>query len=740
MEKVKRNVEEAKSLLETKPLLATSAERFLILDEVIPSICESSQPLLFSKTLSELLKRVSLPIEEHDLIVGRCVDRELSEEEEARFQLFIKSPYHPQKRAFLSSGHCTYSWDMVVEKGLVGMRQTALEGLEGADSEEKKNFYSAIIEIYDAIRDYMLRYAEAAELKGMSEVAANLRKAATDRLDSFASALQFLWIIALIDCAYITENPTLTLGRLDQILYPLYVSDVERGIITRERAAEYITDYYCKHNLIMGRGEHQVGDESNSTTFKRICNFDAPQYLLLAGTDENGENAVNELTELFAECIEPSFKNPVILVRYFKGMDKKEPKLWNTLVKKALASSAMIFYNDNNVISTFERIGLPKEDAQKYAHFGCNWCSPGDNGEWVSGGPGADRYFAHLPVEERKARPSILMRCNTAHAWPEDFMVVMRELAECENVSIEDFYDRFFARMADFTERKIEHFSKEIELRQEHPSALLTFGDCFFRDSLKNGECFSATAKYHFGIQSFQMFGTVVDSFIAVDKLVMRDKKLTLKQLLEATEANFVGYDNILALCRNADKYGMDTELSNYHAERLSKTFCDIVIEKSKPYFEKQKLFLTPCMQSDTWHLKYGEDFGATPDGRLANMPFSQNSRPSNGACVNGLTAMFNSMLKLPLDGLVSGALNLDVDSKQFSGENGEKLFSALLATYFNNGGLNAQTTCLDAKALTDAQIHPQQHRDLRVRVTGYSGIFVDLCERLQNDVIARFE
>ena len=459
MNEMRLNIAEAKDSLENKPLLATSAERFLILDEIIPSLNELSQPRLFSKTLSELLKRVSLPIEKHDIIIGRCVDRELTEEEEIKFLKFIKSPYHPEMRAFLSSGHCTYSWDMVVQKGLVGMRDDVLEKLEKADNEEKKNFYCAIVEIYDAIRDYMLRYADAAEQKGMTDAAENLRKAATERPDSFAVALQLLWIIALIDCAYITENPTLTLGRLDRILYPLYISDIEKGILTRESAAEYITDYYCKHNLIMGRGEHQVGDETNSTTFKRICNFDAPQYLLLAGTDENGKGVANELTELFAECIVPSFKNPVIVVRYFKGMDKIAPKLWNILVNKALDSSAMIFYNDGDVISTLVRCGVPEEDARKYAHFGCNWCSLGDDSSWMLGGPWAAQYFAHLPKEERKSLPSMFLRCNSDHAWPEDFMIVMRNLAEREqDVTIEDFYKLFFERMADF----ISSFGKSI--------------------------------------------------------------------------------------------------------------------------------------------------------------------------------------------------------------------------------------------------------------------------------------
>lgn len=739
---MKQNIEEAKQALTQKPLLATSAERFLILNELKSCYKELPQPLRFSKILSALLSRVSVPLKEYDLIVGRCVDRELTEKEELLFQEYIKHPDYPSKNLFWSSGHCTYSWENVVKEGIVGLRARAVEYREKTSSKEKQIFLSSMIESYDAIISYILRYAKAAEEKGMHQAAEHLQAIASGRPDSFASALQLLWIITLIDCAYISENPTLTVGRLDQILYPFYLEDIKKGILTREKAKEYITDYYCKHNLIMGRGEHQVGDKSNSTTFERIANFDAPQYLLLAGTDAHGKLAVNELTELFAECIVPSFKNPVAVVRYVKDMDKTAPLLWRTLCSRALESSFMMFYNDENVLAAFRRLGLPDEDARRYAHFGCNWCSPGDNAAWMLSAPKSKHYDVERTPDEIRALDIPYMRTNSKHSWPEDFMIVLRELAsrEPDTVSIEDFYEMFFARMAEFIDRKLAYLSRELAVRKRKPSSAITFGDCFFTDSLTNAECFTAGAKYHFELQAFQMFGTVADCFIAVDQLVMIEKKLTLTRLLKATEANFEGYADVLALCRGADKYGMDTALSNKHVKRLSHTASNLVIEKNKPYFEKEGLFLVPCMQSDTWHLKYGEAFGATPDGRLAYTPYSQNTRPTNGACINGLTAMLNSMLKLPHDGLVSGALNLDIDPKQFDGENGKKLFSALLASYLNQGGLHAQVTAADVNDLIDAQQNPHLHRDLRVRVTGYSGVFVDICKRLQNDIIERLK
>ena len=744
MNTMKRNIDEAIRELTARPMFAVSVERVEILNRIRSLYGELPQPLRFSKFMSVLLSEVSTPIEEYDLIAGRCVFGQLDEEGEKLFGDFLRSSDCPYRYVFIGSGHCTYSWELVVEEGLVGMRRIAEEGLLklGEDEREKKDFLRSAIEIYDAIEAYMKRYADAAEAKGMHELSKTLRSAATERPDSFAAALQLLWIIAFIDCAYITPNPTLTLGRLDRLLYPLYKKDIERGVLTREGAKRLITDYYCKHNLIMGRGEHQVGDESNSTTFSRILNFDAPQYLLLCGTEGDGRAVCNELSLLFAECIVPSFKNPVVVVRYFDGMEKSAPELWQTLAEKALESSSLMFYNDRCVTKTLRRIGLEESEAREYAHFGCNWCSTGDNGAWVAGGPSADTFFYDLPQKERNALRYAYRRTNSEHGWAEDFMISLKELSkmEAKAQSIEALYGIFFGRMSEFLDKKIAEMSEQVKMRKKRPSAVITFGDCFYRESLKNAECFAAGAKYHFEIHAFQMFGTVADCFGVVEKLVFKEKKLTLDELIAATEADFEGYEDVLALCRGVEKYGSDSEEANRHAERLARTSAELAVEKSRPYFEREGLFLMPSIQSDTWHLKYGEQYGATVDGRRAGKAFSQNIEPAHGAAVNGLTAVFNAVCSIPEDCIVSGALNVSVDKKQFKGEQGRELFAALLATYFELGGLQAQVSALDADKLREAQSDPDTHRDMRVRITGYSGVFVDVCKRLQDDIIERFE
>ena len=311
MEGMTRQIEEAERALVEKPLLATSVERFTIIDEIKDEHADLPQPLRFAKFMSILLSRVSVPLEEGDLIAGRCVDRVLTPEEEERFQSFLTSKSNPRGKIIYDSGHCIYEWEYLLAHGFPGLRKKAEESLAKQTDEEKQNFLRGIIELYDAICAFILRYAEAAREKGMTALADTLTSAATEKPETFRAALQLLWIVTFIDCAYVTHNPTLTVGRLDVMLYPLYKREMAAGTLTREEAACLITDYYCKHNLIMGRGEHQVGDATNSTTFNRILCFDAPQYLMLAGTDSEGKSAVNELTELFAACIRPKFKIPL---------------------------------------------------------------------------------------------------------------------------------------------------------------------------------------------------------------------------------------------------------------------------------------------------------------------------------------------------------------------------------------------------------------------------------------------
>ena len=156
--------------------------------------------------------------------------------------------------------------------------------------------------------------------------------------------------------------------------------------------------------------------------------------------------------------------------------------------------------------------------------------------------------------------------------------------------------------------------------------------------------------------------------------------------------------------------------------------------------YGKNGIIHLPSLQCDTTHLKCCVRLGATHDGRLSGEVFSQNSNPAPGSQKCGITGMLGALAKMPFNRLVSGALNVDVNPKDYEGDEGLDRFASVLGTYFNSGGLHAQVSAVGVEALKDAQINPQNHGDLLVRVTGYSGVFVDICKTLQDDIIRRTE
>ena len=735
MERMRINIDEAITALTERPMKAADAERIAVAHAIKDELTGYPQPERFSRYLSAMLDRVSVPLESHDLIAGRAVIRELTAEEEILYEELLRDPlYHD---SVFGSGHCSYDWEMVIRLGLPGLIRKARASLKKKTDPGRQLFLQSVIDVYGSIQRYILRYADAAGARGMPELQQTLKKAALEKPTDFRTGLQLLWIITLIDCSYVTPNPTLTLGRLDKLLYPLYRADLDSGRLTREEAAALITDHYCKQNLNMGRGEHQVGDDSNTTGWWRIFNFDAPQYLLLGGTDPEGKFAVNELTELFVECIQPAFKNPVVVFYYAPGMSREYPQLWKCLMTKALQSSSLMIYNDANIRSTYAALGLPPEDIRDHHHFGCNWPSPGSHSYWLHGAPSSSQFSSHCLPEEAAGPGADYIR-SPEQGWPDVFLKILREVRYGPDVTIESIYARFRRLMEAFILQKTETGVRELRARRRRPWAVCFFTDCFTELPIEKGECFSACAKYIFALQAFEMFGTVCDCFTTVDTLCFREKKLTIGELLDAVDANFTGYEQTLAMCRNVPKYGSDDALSNSHVRQVAQMMADITREAGTKYLQTDGFFLVPCLQSDTWHLKDGMRYGATPDGRLAGVPFSQNASPANGSCANGLTGLFNSMLNIPKNGYLSGALNLDVDPKQFSGDTGAAVFGAMLAVYLDRGGLHGQVTSVSREALRDAQAHPDRHRDLRVRVTGYSGVFVDICKALQDDIIER--
>ena len=752
---------EAISALTEKPVKSTTLERirlFTYADEhVVPGL---PQPIQYGLGLKYVLEHISLPIQPHDLILGRISEEVPDEEGERFFQEVCERykrdclPWDKGTMPFwvFDQGHTSFYWRDVIALGLNGLKERAEKELEKRRAEnasaETLDYLRGAIYVYEAIQAYLVRYAEAALNAGLDEAAEACLHAATRAPQGFREALQLLHTISFIYCAMLAGNPTLTYGRLDLFLKDLYDADIASGRLTREDVGLLILDYYCKNNLDMGRGEHQlsIDDETLSTGWQRCLNFDAPQYLYIGGTAWDGSSACSELTQQFAEEIVPRFKNPVILVRYAPGMMTEHPVLWRTLVDKMRQSASMIVYNEKDVISAYLRAGVDPEDAFDFEHHGCNWPNI----------PGRDNGFAnHLYMWARHMRQedwdflqskSVFGGMSKRPFWgiaPRLTLEVLHALAERDDPDAD--LDTLMAAYRDavrpYFDDALEAVRRERECILREAPGVLLYMDCFFKDCIARGtDSFTGGCKYFTSLFSFSGFATAADSMIAVDELVFRRHALSLKELMAAVDDNFQHFPEIHAMCRAVPKLGSDDP----HANAVAARFLELLTDESYRLTQRidrnewPRIVFRQSIESDTGHIRLGASLGATPDGRLAGQPVSQNCQPSVGASCNGLTARLMSMASLPFDRIMSGAQNISIQPRLFEGEAGLANLAAVLGTYFEKGGLQTQISAVDVDELYDAQRNPDAHRDLLVRVTGYSAVFVDMIKRAQDDIIQR--
>ncbi|OBR96811.1 benzylsuccinate synthase alpha subunit [Clostridium ragsdalei P11] len=232
----------------------------------------------------------------------------------------------------------------------------------------------------------------------------------------------------------------------------------------------------------------------------------------------------------------------------------------------------------------------------------------------------------------------------------------------------------------------------------------------------------------------FAGLGTYVDSMAAIKKLVYEDKKYTLFQIKEAMDANWKGFEQIHRDCLNAPKYGNDDD----YADMIAKEIVDYTEQKMNSYKSLYARQIHGTL-SQSFNTPLGEMIGATPDGRAAYAPLSDAMSPSQGADQKGPTAIIKSVSKINVESMSLGmAHNFKVSKNFLDGAEGRNAIITLLRTASIMGNGQMQFNCVDNATLIDAQNHPEQHRDLIVRVAGYCAFFVELCKEVQDEIISR--
>ncbi len=626
--------------------------------------------------------------------------------------------------------HVILDYDEVLQKGLVKMKDEVLEKLEGDDTlkKDERDFLEALTIALDGAMIYARRLADriereietekdSARKEVLKRMLATCQKVPFEPAETFEEAVQSMWttktVVEIAHPVYLN-----CFGRLDQNLYPYYKRDIDRGEITPDDARELLEELLLK---IMSQN---IRPESNI-----LGNF-YHRYLgsspvTLGGVTPEGDDATNELTYLFVEAAHNSKAITNVSVR----INRKTPDDLLLKVAECLreGTSSYSLFNDEINIEAMRRRGFSEPDARDYAVMGCvETTCPAKTGAMSANALQLSRL---LDITLRNGDSRILAGTIQGDGLktgdPDSF----------------DTFDQFL----DALMRQSQYFVKKIvdgsNLRdrlyaEQLPSPCIS---AFIDGCLENKKDITAGgARYELsGISFINSIANLVDSLYVIKKLIFEEKKYTFKEMIEAVDNNFEGFESIRREIENLKgKWGNGDPETDDLAHNVMKR----MFEETYKYESYKGGPFVAYVISMITHTVDGRLSIASPDGRGAATPYAASCNPYNvERC--GVTAALRSVAALPFEDVMGCAVNVKFhpsgigDNKQARAK-----WVSLVRTYFELGGSQIQPTVAGMQMLKAAQKEPDKYRDLIVKVGGYSTYFVELGREIQNEVIARTE
>jgi formate C-acetyltransferase len=630
--------------------------------------------------------------------------------------------------SLLSEGHVP-NYEKIFEIGLKGIIKQAEERLEEItelvpyDYFEQKDFLNAAIITLNAAVDFSRRFSKKAWELAVSETDKNRKKQLLEIAETcdwtpanpprtLREAIQCFWMIHVI--MHQIEFITIGIGaRMDVIFNPFYVKDLEAGRITREKALELLKDLWINFE-----GCSQMYSPMISGVYG---GGHLLQSLVIGGVDAEGKDVTNEMSYLILETAAAvKTLQGSICLRYHDGTPKELMMKAIDVIKTGIGYPAL--FNDKSMIPRIESWGFSKEEARNYVIFGCVYIHlPGLNAMHQGGGYTVVPKCLWWALHQGKD-PKTGKQHGAPTPDPETF------------TSIDDVMDAYAEQVEFFAKKRaqLDNLGKAIYRKHvPRPFSSALLDGCIERG--RDGRDWSPEAVFDHSV----IVGptNVVDSMVAMKKFVFDEKKVTIKELIEAIDNNWKGREELRLMMKNqAPKYGNDNDDVDAIAKEIHER-TEIAIEESlNPFGISYKGDGSGV--SATYGL--AGDCEATPDGRKAGEPFADGTiSPMPGADQNGPTAVLGSAATVATP--YNQLLNQKFLPHFLEGEYKE-LFYSYLKTWGDMGISHIQFNIVDKDTLLDAQIHPENHTDLIVRVAGYSAYFVDLSKGLQDSIIARTE
>ncbi len=643
----------------------------------------------------------------------------------------------------LTSGdaHIAVNNERILREGINTYIKRVRESLKECDIStrdglNKKIYYEATERALLSLQSFIGRYEELAKTqaqecsdekrkKELLTIANNCKNIANNPPQNFYEAAQLTYFIQLV-LQIESNGHSMSLGRVDQYLYPFYAADKEAGRIDPNQAMEILENIWVKLLSI-----HKIRSWSHT---RYSAGSPLYQNVTIGGQTPDGKDAVNELSYLILQSVgETRLTQPNLSVRYHDNISEDFLQSCFKVIEKGFGMPA--FNNDEIVIPSLIDLGVEKEDAYNYSAIGCiEIAVPGKWGYRCTG-----KHFINF------------MRV---------FMATLNDGTDIESGkqffpgdgNLEDFSN--FDELMSAWKHQISHYAKagisidtaiDVVLEEGGQDLLAS---AFVDDCIDRGKTIhEGGSKYDF-VSGLQVgIANLGNSLAAIKKLVFEEHKISAAELMKHLKNNFEGKEGEILrqqLLNLAPKYGNDID---YVDDLVAKAYTMYIEELPKYRTIRAGRGPIGCRwyagtSSISANVPSGAVVGATPDGRKAYKPLAEGASPSSGTDVNGPTAVFRSIGKLPTDKILGGVLlNQKTTPAILADPTSKRKLSSMLRSFFSDiKGWHVQYNVVNRETLLDAQKNPEEHRDLIVRVAGYSAFFNTLSPETQNDIIARTE
>lgn len=616
--------------------------------------------------------------------------------------------------------------------GLLDLKEEIAESLAKTDlvndpeGVDKRDELRAMDIVCDAMIRYAERYAERLEelaaeekdpvrKKELEKMAAICRRVPAHAPTTVHEALQHYWFIHL---GVVTElNPwdSFNPGRLDQSLYPLYKKQLEEGTVTQEEVYEMLQSFWVKFNNHPSPPKVGVTAEE-SNTYTDFC------LINVGGVKEDGSDGVNEMSYILLDVIrEMRLLQPSSMIQVSKKNPDRFIRAAVEIIKTGFGQPSV--FNTDALVQEMLRAGKDVRDAR---NGGCSGCVE-------TGTFGTEAYI----LTGYFNLPKILeLTLNDGFDKRTGKQIGLKTGTATDYRTYEELFAAYKAQVQHFMRIKLT--GNNIIERIFMKYMPVPFLSVLIEDCIRNGKDYMCGgARYNSSYVQGVGLGSITDMLTALRYHVYDKKTIAMETMEKALANDFKGFEELqYQLVYHTPKYGNDDDYADEQEVQVFDMYYDVLSGHKSPRGADYRVNMLPT----TCHVYFGKVTGATPDGRNAWKVLSEGISPVQGADTNGPTAVIRSAAKI--DHIKTGGtlLNQKFTPSLLSTEEGCNNLVHLIRAYFRMDGHHIQFNVVDADTLREAQKHPEDYRDLIVRVAGYSDYFNDLGEDLQNEIICRTE